>query len=439
MYETFSFSGESVNCYGLEVVKRVLSRSGIETKPFDPYSNNPVLVSLYWPEQLFDFIKWRYRAEMQGRKVIVGGNFPTTSPSAVAPFCDGIFLGDGELWDGRIEGPFMATRGKPRRRAVAKNIMCFPYEDVQTTRRAFVEISRGCKNKCLFCQYGWLKEYREADIVDIAQAIKTCKTKTIRAFAADRFQHSRYQEIRSILDKKGKCDSGSDVSIRFLLDNPEYLKMTNKVRVGVEGLSQRLRRMILKPYSNEDIIRFCLAVADAGIKCLDWYMIYGLPTENESDVPEFLELMAELDARMPAGYVIAIHWNAFTPSAQTPFQWCAPAPHRPAYMDRVFSWGGNSRIKFYSKPKYTSVWTLKRRMLSLRSSPETAQLSFNFAMKESVFKKTPGLVDSLYKKASGVDLLGSWPTEKPLPWDDYCIYQRESMLKCYEVAMKRNE
>jgi radical SAM superfamily enzyme YgiQ (UPF0313 family) len=317
--------------------------------------------------------------------------------------------------------------------------MCFPYEDVQTTRRAFVEISRGCKNKCLFCQYGWLKEYREADIVDIEQAIKTCKTKTIRAFAADRFQHSKYQEIRKILDKKGKCDSGSDVSIRFLLDNPGYLKMTNKVRVGVEGLSQRLRRMILKPYSNEDIVRFCLAVADAGIKCLDWYMIYGLPTENESDVPEFLELMAELDARMPAGYVIAIHWNAFTPSAQTPFQWCAPAPHRPAYMDRVFSWGGNSRIKFYSKPKYTSVWTLKRRMLSLRSSPETAQLSFNFAMKESVFKKTPGLVDSLYKKASGVDLLGSWPTEKPLPWDDYCIYQRESMLKCYEVAMKRNE
>jgi hypothetical protein len=104
-FESFSFSGESENCYGLEVVKQGLDRKGISVAPLDYTTETPVLVSLYWPEQIFDFIKWRYQNRMKHKKVIVGGNYPTTSTSAVMPFADYVYLGDGELWDGRSDSP----------------------------------------------------------------------------------------------------------------------------------------------------------------------------------------------------------------------------------------------------------------------------------------------------------------------------------------------
>lgn len=430
IYETFSFSKESVHCYGLEIVSRRLRTFGYEIRPLDYNSTNTVLVSLYWPDQLFDFIKWRFAGVMKNKRVLVGGNYPTTSPAAILPFCDGIFLGDGEGWNGSQESEYIITKEttKPVQRYVEKNIVPFNYEDVQFSRRSFVEISRGCKNKCLFCQYGWLKSYREADFTDINEVIKRVKTKSVRVFAADRFQHSKYSKIRAVLDTLGKCDTGSDVSIRFLLKHPEYLKFTNKVRTGIEGMSERLRRMVLKNFTDDDLCAFSKLVSDSGIKCLDYYMIYGLPTENDSDVDAFYSFIEKLDGVMPEKYTIAIHWNAFTPSAQTPFQWEAPAIGDHSRMKAFFESRPNKKICVYHKPKLANDWTLIRRMLAIRADTHNAKLCFNFAMKESEFKKRPETLLNMFQKESGCDLVGAWPKEKPFPWDKYCVYEKDKML-----------
>lgn len=438
-FETFSFSGSSENCYGLEIVRKSLTSRGIDVREVDYSTQNPVLVSLYWPEQLYDFIRWRYSHKMRNKKVIVGGNYPTTSPQAVAPFCDAIFLGDGEKWDGKDDS-FIADPENPKKRAIAEQISPYLYEDLQQSRRTFVEISRGCKNRCLFCQYGWLKPYRECDFQDIAMNIDRAKTKSIRVFAADRFQHSSYHSIRSLLEKRGKADTGSDVSIRFLLKHPEYLKYTNKIRVGIEGLSHRLRKMVGKDYSNDDLVKFCTLIAGSGIKSLDWYMIYGLPTETEEDVEEFRALILSLNSEMPAGYTIAIHWNAFTPSAQTPLQWAAPATGEfPALREFLEKWHENDRIKIYHKPKLTGQSTLIKRMLAIRATREMAKLVFNFSQRMPYFLRHPDFIFSEYQKATGTNLMGEWPVDKPLPWDRYCIYERDVMLKLYRKAVNPEE
>lgn len=434
MYESFSFSGQSVNCYGLEITKRILERHNITVMSLDYNTSKPVLVSLYWPEQIYDFIKWRYAGHMKHKQVIVGGNYPTTSPSAVIPFADWIFLGDSENWSGQIDSPFIVKKNEAVKKSVAEYISSFVYEDVQTTRRSFVEISRGCKNRCLFCQYGWLKPYREVSFLDISEAIRRASTKTIRVFAADRFQHTNYLRIRELLEKIGKCDSGSDLSLRFVLKKPHYLKYTNKVRVGIEGTSERLRSLINKPYTDAEIIEFCRKVADAGIKCLDFYMIYGLPTENEEDVRQFQNLLIQIDSIMPKGYVIAIHWNAFTPSAQTPFQWEAPANGYYYYYDNFFKDVGNKHIKIYNKPKFTSQWTIIKRMLAIRGSENTKELLYTLAFNESKLKKNPDFLLREYEKRTCQNLLDAWPIEKPLPWDKYCIYPKKAM---YSIAMYR--
>ena len=432
IYETFSFSGKSENCYGLEIVKINLERHGFKILPFDRTSKNSVLVSLYWPEQILDFIRWRYQSCMRGRTIIVGGNYPTTSPASVFPFAGYIFLGDGELWDGTLDSPYLITKeiDTPQERATTKNILPFLYEDLQTTRRAFVEISRGCKNKCAFCQYGWLKPYRECNIVDIAEIINRVKTKSVRCFAADRFQHSHYLQIRKLLEKRGKCDTGSDVSIKFILKHSEYLEFTNKVRIGIEGLSYRLRKMVGKPFTENDLFSFCGQVASAGIKCLDFYMIYGLPTEGPDDVEEFKCFLLGLEKVMPAGYNIAIHWNAFTPSAQTPFQWEAPAGDKySALYDMLYNGHRSLTLTIYHKPKMTSIRTIIRRVLAIRSDEKTAKLVFNYAYNKSKFEKVPEFILREYKKATGLALLGEWPVDIDMPWDRYCIYQRDKMLK----------
>jgi len=440
MYESFSFSGESEMCYGLEIVKQVLKTHNIDVLPMDFKTKKPVLVSLYWPEQIFDFIKWRYsNPAMKDKPVIIGGNYPTTSPSAVLPFADNVYMGDGELWDGSLDSPYMASKKGARVRAFAATLIPAPYEDTQYNRRTFSEISRGCKNKCLFCQYGWLKPYREIDLVDIQQIIKKAKTKSIRVFAADRFQHRAYTRIRETLESLGKCDTGSDVSLKFVLKNPEYLKYTKKVRTGIEGMSERLRFMVGKKYTDNDIVNFCKLVVANGIKCLDFYMIYGLPTEGKEDALQFEQLIKRLDIELPEGYTIAIHWNAFTPSAQTPFQWCAPSAGGCDYMTEMFARNPNKRIKIYHKPKLTGRWTIMRRMLAIRSDESTKDLVYNFALKESQFKKNPNFLLSEYKKRTGIDLMGEWPEETPLPWDRYCTYKKDSMLKLKKAMVKKYE
>jgi len=432
-FECLTFSGESYNCYGLELVKRNLEIKGHKIYPFSLNSDRPVLISLYWPEQLYPFLRLRFHKNLKNRRIIVGGNYPTTSPNALLPFDVEVFMGDGELFDPFSES-YMA--GKDRKRAVIDEIHPILYEDLQKNRRSFCELSRGCKNRCYFCQYGWLKPYREASLVDIEEILRSVKTKSIRAFAADRTSHSRFSEIQKLFQKLGKTDTGSDVTLRGILKNPETLEYLRKVRIGVEGMSYRIRKRIGKPFTDNEIVEFCRLVAKYGIKTMDWYMIYGLPGETPSEMESFCKLLDRIDAEMPEGYTIAIHWNAFSPSAQTPLQWYRPAMGKRQYLvDFANLWRGR-KIKLTNRPLLTSDWTMIRRMLAIRSTPKTAKLVYNFAFHESKFKKYPRHFLELFKETAGFDLVGPYPTDRPLPWDEYCDYERDKMLSIWGKVRK---
>lgn len=433
-YETFAFSDKSEDCYGLEIVRRHLADIGIQTGSIDYSTISPVLVSLYWIEHIYPFIRWRFQARMQKKRVIVGGNYATTSPSALLPFCDAVFLGDGEEWSGLEESEYIITKdSKATMRAIAAELLPVSYIDLQETRRSFIEISRGCKNKCMFCQYGWLKRYREASIVDIIESVKLTKTKTLKVVSADRFQHSRYFEFRRELIKIGKMDSGSDMTVLQVLKRPELLDITEKqkTRVGIEGMSYRLRKMVGKNLTDEQLIEFGKKVAASGKKNFNCYMIYGLPTEEEADIEEFQALVRKFDEALPTGFAICIHWNAFNPAAQTPFQWAAAAPIEYPRLAKMLASFGNRRIKIYSRPRMTGRWTLIRRVLAIRGSEKSARLLFSVATNEAKFRKNPDLVLRHYHDLEGIDLMGPWPIDEPLPWDRYCRYERDRMMKNY--------
>jgi radical SAM superfamily enzyme YgiQ (UPF0313 family) len=433
IFQSHTWSGDSGTCYGLEVVARTLAQHGHTVEPFSASSRAPVLVSLYWPEMIYDFARWRYQAHMRGRRVIVGGNYATTSPQVIRS-CDAeVFLGDGELYDGSEDNAFLAADSGPRMRAIAPSVIPFPYEDVQQTRRSFCEISRGCKHRCLFCQYGWLKPYREADITDIEEVVRRVRTKSVRVFAADRFNHSRYPEIRARLKRIGKCDTGSDITIQEILAHPEWLAYTRKVRVGVEGQSEQLRRQIGKPYTNDDIVRFCALVSEAGIASLDWYMIYGLPGETDADTNAFDDLLRSVDAALPVGFNLAIHFNAFQPNAQTPYQWAAAAGEASESIKALLVGARrpNTRIKLTFRPWQTTArWTMLKRLLAVRAPACLRNEVFALATNEARIKRG-SMIERRFHDAAGYDLLGIAPIDTVFPWDATCLYERETMQRIW--------
>lgn len=425
----------------MKVVEKKLKQYGIECQEFDWNGVNRILVSIYWPEQVYQFIKWFYEEGVEDRGIIVGGNTATANPDVFLAFVDRVYLGDGEEWDGSWEHRFIVEKENPLPKQIARTIDLLPvlYEDVQTTRRAFCEIARGCQNKCLFCQYGWMKPYREADIADIKLIIELAKTKSIRVFSADRFQHSQYPQIRALLEKKGAADTGSDASLPWILKHPEYLAYTNKIRTGIEGMSERLRRLCGKPYTDDMILDFSVKIAEAGIKCLDWYMIYGLPTESEEDVQAFRKLLLKLDKIMPKGYTLAIHWNAFTPSAQTPFQWEKPAyRYNQEPMRRLlFSRREQDNMIFMHKPKFTSDATLLKRILAIRAFKENRELLYTLSKHPGYFKKHSEAIFTKYKEQTGLSLSDKWTDEVEFPWDKWVVYPKEKMRKVRDGFMRQ--
>lgn len=431
IYQTYSFSGKSINCYGLSVVKNSLQKLGFVFEDFTLKNNNIVLFSIYWPEQIYDFIKFRYKKEMKNKPVIVGGNTATTNPGILLSFMSSVFVGSGEIWDGTVTDKHILNPEENKKVDIAQcdTIIPIKFEDIQSNRRSFCEMSRGCKNKCLFCQYGWLKKYIESDLTDIKEIIKTAKTKSVRLFAADRFQHTQYKKIRDFMLKLGKCDTGSDVSLRFVFKNPEYLNYTNKIRVGIEGMSERLRKVIGKPVSNDEIIEFCDMVAKAGIKSFDWYMIYGLPTESNEDVEEFQMLLNRIAEKLPCDYCIAIHWNAFTPSAMTPFQWEKPAyGYNSVYIEnKIFNLSNKTKIKLMHKPKLTSNKKILSRMLVIRGCKEVSKLIYNVALKPKLLNDEKFILKEYYKN-TGIELCEKLNYNTTMPWDKYVNYNKDKML-----------
>ena len=196
--------------------------------------------------------------------------------------------------------------------------------------------------------------------------------------------------------------------------------------------------MVLKKNTDDDIVKFCKLVADAGIKSLDWYMIYGLPTENEEDIRLFAKLLKKVDSVMPSGYVIAIHWNAFTPSSMTPLQWARPAWNYKYIeeMDRLIFSLEQKNIRLMHKPRLTGNTTILRRMLAIRGSEANRDLIYTMSQRPGKFKSEQAGILKKYKDDTGVDLMGEWPIEHPLPWDMYVEYDKRRMLRLYKKKIQ---
>lgn len=381
----------------------------------DVAPDKTILLSLYWCEALYEWVRFRHRHGIKyDHPVIIGGNHATGSPRAVAAFCKGVYMGDADEWDGVSLRHIYAAGCEIPEPCVVPEIprRCITMEAKAVAKQSFpiMELSRGCKYRCHYCQYSWMKPYRENDADFIMSELANVGGK-VRLSSADIPQHSRYHEIEAALESHGVHVTNQDGALFTLKRAAQGL--TKMQRFGVDGMSDRLRKMVRKPIRADWLVERIGEYSRMGVgRCLA-YNLFGLPTETREDFLEWDDTVRRIVDAVQPPFTWVNSWNAFlpmpfTPLADGPSSW--DNDHRDlAMMARTREYAKARGVNVFDMPERTGNAKITMRMLAIRGTEATAHVIATLALRPN----TPEWkILREFERVEGYHLHGQRPEKK---------------------------
>ncbi|HET8581872.1 MAG TPA: TIGR03960 family B12-binding radical SAM protein [Jatrophihabitans sp.] len=254
------------------------------------------------------------------------------------------------LPDGRIESVRPNREGVPERvsKHTVMNLDEWPYPKAPLVplaetvhERMSVEIFRGCTRGCRFCQAGMItRPVRERSIDGIGEMVRHGLAATgfeeVGLLSLSSADHSEIGPLAKQLadryeDDKVSLSLPSTRVDAFNIDLANEFSRNGR-RSGLtfapEGGSERLRRVINKMVSKDDLIRTVSTAYAQGWRQVKLYFMCGLPTETDEDVLEIAEMAHDVirAGREAAGHKdirCTVSIGGFVPKPHTPFQWAA--------------------------------------------------------------------------------------------------------------------
>jgi len=266
--------------------------------------------------------------------------------------------------------------------------------------RIMLEIMRGCKHACKFCQAGTTyRPRRERSKETIVKIAKESYSKTgyeeITLLSLSSGDHSHIREIMEELNsefkEKGISISVPSLRIEDILSKlPALISQVKKsgLTFAPEAGSECLRKVISKNIDIEKLMEALRESYRSGWRRVKLYFMIGLPTEKEEDLENIIKLLyrvsnlkREIDGK-DAQVTASI--NAFVPKPHTPFQW---EPMEP--------------VDILSKKKNFLRDSLKSRMVEMDFN------SFHMGYLEAVFargdRRLSGVVHEAWKRGAKFD------------------------------------
>jgi radical SAM superfamily enzyme YgiQ (UPF0313 family) len=297
--------------------------------------------------------------------VIAGGPCITSNPIPLVPFFDCLCIGEAEVIIPAILPVLTGDAGEDRKELLkALSVLpgvytpAFPssspisrqwvrnldnYTSVSTVLTPdtelgdlyLIEAERGCQHGCRFCM---------VNTAFAPMRFRSFENILIRARQGLRYRNriglvgpavTDHPRIVDILE--GLRHAGAELSISSLRIGSLSEEIigelaaggTQTITIAPEAGSARIRRLINKNISDDDILRTADMIARHGFRQLKLYFIIGLPTETDKDVADIVDLATAIKDRIDrnrSSTRITLNVAPFVPKAGTPFQWLPMAP-----------------------------------------------------------------------------------------------------------------
>ena len=207
--------------------------------------------------------------------------------------------------------------------------------------RAVQEVFRGCIRGCRFCQAGFIyRPVREKSVDTVNKQAKClCENTGYDEISLSSLSTSDYREIEPLLNNLLEWTAKNHISLALpslRIDNfsDELLEKINHVRksgltFAPEAGTQRLRDVINKNITEEEIINTCKTAFEGGYTAVKLYFMLGLPTETDADLIGIAELGQKIvntyyslpNKPKGKGVIVSISVSTFVPKPFTPFQY----------------------------------------------------------------------------------------------------------------------